>query len=247
MAKEKKETAEQKLLKIIETTQDASSDSNQQGTGAQSPELKPSPQERAESVAASVKGAGISDFGLPLFLEPIFNLLKGQAPAGQSLKNIGLREVNKIGVVVAIISSLLCVITIYNGLRSAKANLSFNIQPAKAGDVISIIPQYASLLEYLDNIKQRNIFQPIEEDETQQNEESPIETTNIGNKIKDLKLVGVSWLDTSESASAMLEDEKSGNTYFIKQGETIRDVTVKKIYADQVILAYQGEETTLKL
>ena len=49
---------------------------------------------------------------------------------------------------------------------------------------------------------------------------------------KDLKLVGISWLDSAESASAMIENTQSGVTYFLKSGEQINSVTVKQIFAD---------------
>ena len=69
----------------------------------------------------------------------------------------------------------------------------------------------------------------------------------VSTQTKDLKLVGISWFESPETASAMVENTVSGVTYFLKPGERLNDVTVKNIYAESIVVTYQGEELEMKL
>ena len=73
------------------------------------------------------------------------------------------------------------------------------------------------------------------------------ENQKIHDLASKLKLVGISWLDSAETASIMMEDTESGITYFVGQGEKVKELTVKKIYTDRVVLTYEDQEVTIKL
>ena len=45
----------------------------------------------------------------------------------------------------------------------------------------------------------------------------------------------------------MVENQISGVTYFLGQGERINDVMIESIYADSIVVSYQGEEIEMKL
>ena len=111
----------------------------------------------------------------------------------------------------------------------------------------SLIPKVQAVSYYASEVKRRNIFQPYEEKTT-----TGVVTTGISKdspivrKTKNLRLVGISWLDTVESASAMIEDTEKNMTYFLKKGEKMGDIIVKTIYADSVALGYENEEIIIK-
>lgn len=249
MAKEKKETAEQKLLKIIESNKDEPKEGEQPSSEASPPPAQtPSPQSSpvAERVAASVKGGGISELGLPAVLDPLLGIFKR---LGISPKAFGLKEANKIIAVVAVAMCIVFVLTLRGGMMSAKKGVTVDIDVDEVAGTTaaSVIPQYMQIAAYLDSVKRRNIFQPFEKKEADEQPPQPQEEKQISAIIKGLKLVGISWFETPETAAVMIEDTVSGMTYFLQQGETIRNVTVKTIYADRVIFTYKGEETDMKL
>lgn len=234
MEKEKKETAEQKLLKIIENPRDSA------------PPASNADQDTAEKVAAAVKGPAISSLALPPFLNPILDLFKGKIPAGFSL---GLKEINIFLGVGSAIVMIFFIGNVLSGIELLKNKDSFTVTfEAKNGkEIVTFAPTLKQISEYLDNINKRNIFQPFEKKAVEKATALPAEANNIAAMAKDLKLVGISWLDSPASASAMIEDTQTGITYFLKPGETIKEMTIKTIYADRVILSYQGEEAIIKL
>jgi hypothetical protein len=58
-----------------------------------------------------------------------------------------------------------------------------------------------------------------------------------------LRLVGVDWSDTPV---ALLEDLKSGKTYFVKKNERIKNVRVKQIQKDRVLISAHGQDVELR-
>lgn len=98
---------------------------------------------------------------------------------------------------------------------------------------------------YLAGVNRRNIFRPY--DEQIFADVSPVqELMTITRKTENLRLVGISWMDRVESASAMIEDTEKQVTYFLQKGEKIGNIEVKTIYADSVELALENEEMILR-
>lgn len=57
-----------------------------------------------------------------------------------------------------------------------------------------------------------------------------------------LDLVGIM---LSPRPQAMIEDKNQGRTFFLEEGDTIGDFTIKEILSDKVILDYKGEKIEL--
>lgn len=231
-----KETAEQKLLKVIESS------SGNAGTAVSS--ASPDPVQR---VANSVKNISVDLPSLSL-LNNILSLFKGKLSLGASPMALGLREVNIILLAVALGIFGLFVLNLKTGMASLKKGVekASKLSVPKTVDVPS--PAAKPVTVYLDGIRSRNIFQPFEAkvEEKKPEEAAASQAKRIELMVKDLKLVGISWLDSPQSASAMIEDVKTGITHFLKQDDVINGIAVKKIYADRVILTFEGEELTVR-
>lgn len=235
---EKKETAEQKLLKIIETQGGGAQAAAQAAPGASARDA-----EAAAQIASAVKSSGLPPISLDAVFAPILALLKGGAAA----PSFGIREINNLlmGTVAVLVS--LFIFNIFSGTRMLKAKVDFDVSGETVKRSESFIPQMKAFSVYLANIGERNIFQPYEKKEVAMTVETGMEANKIASMAKNLKLVGVSWLDSPDTASAMIEDTQSGNTYFLEVGDKVNNVTIKNIYADRVILTYDGEDAVIKL
>ena len=204
MTAKQKETAEQKLLKMIEVSHDA-----------------------------------------------------GGAPGGKSQKAVqkqGVLAVVKlinfflIFVVVGFI--VLIAFNVQSGLAYLNEPIRFNVDqntakmPAKTDNLVPTVQRSAY---YLASVEKRNMFQPYEPADTQA-AQAAVASTKMNQLLSKLKLVGVSWLDTVDSASVMIEDTENSKTYFLRRGEKIENsnITVKTIYADSAVLGYDNEEMTIR-
>ncbi|MSR77222.1 MAG: hypothetical protein EXS63_03200 [Candidatus Omnitrophica bacterium] len=61
--------------------------------------------------------------------------------------------------------------------------------------------------------------------------------------MQSIKLVGISWTNTSPLA--MIEQTESGKTYFLKRGQEINGLKVQNIEKEKVTVTYEGEEASL--
>ena len=68
-------------------------------------------------------------------------------------------------------------------------------------------------------------------------------TTEVPTVITDFKLVGILW---SDNPQAMIEDKKDQKTYFLKSGEKIKEIMVKEILRDKVVLGSGDREWELR-
>ncbi|MDD3375615.1 MAG: hypothetical protein PHY73_07850 [Candidatus Omnitrophica bacterium] len=237
----KKETAEQKLLKIIEEGS-GDSESVARPSSAQAPQQA---QQVAREVAVAVKGMGIS--APPLF--SIFSdRLKDFQVAVSSLKSFGLREANFLLITIIVICILILGSVYQTETKNMSHNLDFveEVTKPKLASSKSIMPEYQDLTSFLETILMRNIFRPYEEKKAEVASNVPIGTQKIALQLESLKLVGISWLDMPNSASVMIENA-DGMTYFLKEGEKINQVTIKTIYADRVIFSFADQEMEVRL
>ena len=58
-----------------------------------------------------------------------------------------------------------------------------------------------------------------------------------------LRLVGVDWDDPPV---ALLEDMKTGRTYFAKKNDNIKQARVKQIFKDKVLVSFRGKNVELR-
>ena len=103
-------------------------------------------------------------------------------------------------------------------------------------------PAVPELAFYIATMKDRNIFTPFEKGPLEKSVDTASLNRNISQKMKSYKLVGISWLDSVDTASVMLENVTEKKTYFLQKGEKVGDIIVKTIYADSVALGYENEE-----
>ena len=201
MAK-KKETAEQKLLKMIEASA---------GPGAES----------SKTQKKTVKS--------------------------QSVLSI-IKLANKILIVAVVIAVLFLMNEVKVGIDLLGEKLKFSARRSavqRTFGIEELIPPVQKLSYYLSSINKRYIFKPYEKKDSK-----PVEVTKknrrIVEKTKNLRLVGVSWLDRIDTASVMFEDTEKKVTYFLQKGEELGDIIVKTIYADSAVLGYENEEIIIK-
>jgi len=98
----------------------------------------------------------------------------------------------------------------------------------------------ASFTDYQDLLKKKSIFvSPVSRNKTKISEPSSLQEL-----IKDLKLVGIV---PGDEPQAIIEDKKSGQTFFLKEGEEMQNMKIEKISTGRVLLSYDGETITLSL
>lgn len=102
------------------------------------------------------------------------------------------------------------------------------------------LPQSVPVEEYVASITGRNLFQPSSA-EVVEPASAPAAVTPLG-VLDNLQLVGIAWGVYPE---AMIRDKKGGRTHFLKQGEKLREVLVKEILKDRVIVEYEGQDREL--
>lgn len=230
----KKETAEQKLLRMIEDSGGSPTASDGQVAMAQNP---------AQEIAAAVKGTGVS-------VPPVFSILSDKLQSLSTMflgKSFGLKQLN-MTLVVFIVVALLALGFFYkseNQNMEHAIDFSKNIKASDAVDTVGVLPQYKPLASFLEVVLTRNIFRPYEKKVEGLEDVAP-GMQLIAAKVKSFKLVGISWLDTPDSASVMVENAE-GVTLFLKENDTVSGVLIKKIFADRVIFAYQDQEMEVRL
>ncbi len=89
---------------------------------------------------------------------------------------------------------------------------------------------------YLTSLTRRSLFQAATEELAPK--KAPPGEGDIAGFLDNLKLVGIAW---GAAPEAMIREVKEGRTFFLKEGEKIRGVTVKQILKDRVIMEYNGQ------
>ncbi len=233
-----KETAEQKLLKLIEAQEKGATAATAAGTAAVPVSNV------AQQIANSVKGPELTITSLP-GLNTIFSFFKG----GTSKPQIAftLREINFVIMAIVGIVLIFFIFDFKKGINYASRGFHLSVESKIAKLPENLLPQLKEISDYVSVVARRNIFQPFEKKQEEQVAATPVDIQHIMEKTKDLRLVGISWLSSSDSASALIENTNSGTTYFLRTGDQINKVTVKKIFADSVILTFEGEDLKLSL
>ena len=153
----KKETAEQKLLKIIEEGDKG----EREIETVESPHATANSRE-AQAIAAAVKGSGIA-------LPPLTSLLQGifkSLPFSPSqVKTFGIREVNMLLIVFIIAGIILFSINFLRESKTLHADIQFakDVKSSSMAIFTNIMPSYDDVTNFLEIVLRRNIFRPIEE------------------------------------------------------------------------------------
>lgn len=183
-------------------------------------------------------------------MPPLFSMLSEKVQGLTALllgKAFGLKQLNMVLIVLIIMASLSLGFFYQSEAKHMDQAIDFS-KDIKSSDVtgaLGIVPQYEPLTSFLEVLLTRNIFRPYEKKVEGLEDVAP-GLQKIATKVKSFKLVGISWLDTPDSASIMVEDA-NGTTLFLKEQDTVSDVSIKKIFADRVIFAYQDQEMEVRL
>ena len=93
---------------------------------------------------------------------------------------------------------------------------------------------------YQEVIKPRDIFRMGQKPSL---DSADVISSKAAEASQTLKMVGISW---SDQPDAMIEDTKSGKTYFVKKGQMVGDFKVVAVYKDRVTLRYGEENIDLR-
>ena len=101
-----------------------------------------------------------------------------------------------------------------------------------------------SLSFYLGEVDKRDIFSSPRVIKEKQKVESEKEKQEITNLVKNFNLVGIFY--EKGFAQAMIEDKTINKTYFVQEKDKLKQLKVKSISPEKVILEYGGEEWELR-
>lgn len=106
------------------------------------------------------------------------------------------------------------------------------------------------LADYVREVEKRDLFHPVPPPKPNEPEPKagtvkppgPTPLEILREKVKALKLVGISW---GETPIAMIEDTTKRETSFFKAGQFINEIQLKAILKDRVVLSYGDAEYDL--
>lgn len=129
----------------------------------------------------------------------------------------------------------------------ALARLEQAAKTSSIGDLtIERIPPVAVFLQ---EITERNIFAliaapaPVEPAVTAQATQAALSSQVLQDAVKSMRVVGILW---SETPQAILEEVADGRTHLVNRGSTIKQVRVKDILKDRVILSYDNKDVEIR-
>ena len=96
---------------------------------------------------------------------------------------------------------------------------------------------------YLREIGQNNVFSLPEPPPPKPAQQEPTASEALKNMVSTFRVVGIIW---SDAPQAIIEDTKEGRTYFLNRGSRLKEVRVKEILRDRVILSYDNQEIELR-
>lgn len=96
---------------------------------------------------------------------------------------------------------------------------------------------------YVREIGQNNIFSLSEPVAPAPVAQQPVVDETLKAMVKTFRVVGIIWSDIPQ---AVIEDTKEGRTYSLVRGNLLKDVRVKEILRDRVILSYDNQEIELR-
>jgi len=92
---------------------------------------------------------------------------------------------------------------------------------------------------YLDQVSGKDIFNPQKLAQAS----AAREEISSGKPFAGFKLVGIDW---GEKPVALIEDTQAGKTYFVKKGDSVKDIKVMEVLRDRVKIIYYNKLFELK-
>lgn len=160
-----------------------------------------------------------------------------------------VRAVNRVLMVLFVVAGLLVLNELVGGQNFLSKSQNVQIDKKTVKTVMSesnTIPSISGVDYYTAKAKKRNIFQPFKEGESKSVVEASGENQRMADQVRNLRLVGIAWFETVDSASVMIEDLDKKTTYFLMKGDKMGDIYVKTIYADSVKLGHDNEEIIIR-
>ncbi|HTZ11144.1 MAG TPA: hypothetical protein VMD04_02025 [Candidatus Margulisiibacteriota bacterium] len=225
MAQENPVTPEKQLLNLIEK-----------------------PMTKTSINAAAMKYHGKSLFSLGA-LRGRFAFLrhrvKGEMQSG-SFVHLDVRTVNQYLKVCVAVLALYFLINLYASITNLKKDIQVSPKLMKTSEGESL--QVSSLLKsasyYLEKARERDIFTMNKKPVSNEAGLPKVSAEKIAEATQNLRLVGISW---SDDPDVMIEDTKIQRTFFLKKGQVLeKDIRLKAVFKDKVILSYAGEEIELR-
>lgn len=242
-----KDTAESKLLKLIEET-DAKDKASSPQTAASSDAAVSA---AASQVLNSVSAVGVGSIAIPPFLKKILAVFSRSV---QPSAGSGLRLVNQILVVLILALGMFFMKDFSRGVKESQSVVSVEVKQKSFDLEGEVLPSVADVANYVAVVSERNIFRPFEKKVEEAKALAPLENQQIKDKLENFKLVGISWFNTPDTATAMIEDKGRAVTFFVKTGddlskssESLTGVSLDVIYADRVEFSYQGQKLMINL
>ena len=159
------------------------------------------------------------------------------------------RTVNRVLIFLFVVAALLVLNEVVSGQNSLSTSQDIQIDKKMTKSVMNesnTIPSISGVEYYTAETKKRNIFQPFKEGDSKSVVEVSGENQRMADQVQNLRLVGISWFETVDSASVMIEDVDKKTTYFLMKGDKMGDIYVKTIYADSVKLGHDNEEIIIR-
>lgn len=163
----------------------------------------------------------------------------------QFTKKISLKAATQVVVVLCVAATIYFVLDFLIGMpnvtlieRVEKAAKKMNLGNISVGAL-------SPLSLYLQEVGQNNIFslpEPSASSSTAATAQAEASAT-LRNMVQTLRVVGIIWSDIPQ---VIVEDTKEGRTYSLNRGSRFKDVMVKEILRDRVILSYDNQEIELR-
>jgi len=167
---------------------------------------------------------------------------KKNAPAGSlfqmSSVRFTLKTAVQLSVAVAVLATLFLLYDYLAASRDSSGRLK-KVLSRESGDIAveTVAEKAPELKDLLGPAGKHNIF-AVEPEKA-----DSLLAAETAQAISSLKLVGILW---SEKPQAMVEDTKSSKTYLLNDGDSLNDLSVKKIYVDKIVLSKDGKDWELR-
>lgn len=242
-----KDTAESKLLKLIEETDAKDKASDPQAAASSAAAVSA----QASQVFNSVSAVGVGAIAIPPFLQKILTIFSRSA---QPSADSGLRLVNRVLVIFILALGFFFMKDFSRGVKESQSVVSAQVKQKSFDLEGEVLPSVEDVGNYVAVVSERNIFRPFEKKVEEAKALAPLENQQIKDKLENFKLVGISWFNTPDTATAMIEDKARAVTFFVKTGDdlskssdSLKGVSLEVIYADRVEFSYQGQKLMINL
>jgi hypothetical protein len=164
--------------------------------------------------------------------------------SGELKKTLSLRVFNQAVMTLCGVMTVYLVIDFFMGMPSVTfvQRLERAAKKANIGNIS--VEGLSPLSVYVREIGRNNIFSLPESGAPSP---AAARVTAVSDTLKTIvqsfRVVGIIWADVPQ---VIIEDTKEGRTYFLNRGNKLKDVRIKEILRDRVVLSYDNQEIELR-